>query len=303
MTEKVIHRPVFQGDVRVVDPSDNTVSSEAQFAGAVERLVPLLALPDHLFDQLAPQYLEQRLRELRSPLEQVVDSAGGTNDFILETTVISPTNEGGQYRIDDESIYEHALPTMRRLYRQFVEGGGIEPERAFFSAAVHTAQIEQTRYFNGLPTKDRAKARSRILARATGEFGPLSIADLKDAPMCSERAAVAHNVLHLIGVPATFHAGVIGRATGNGSELVDKSAHAFLTVVNAQGEKRLFDLANPRKYKVSGSVVQETPSVYEMPNGGSDVVVAEKQNYDRQPNGSFAPGDTTTIVYGFRGLN
>lgn len=302
MEHKEKYRPIFEGNIRTEESSasDIGLEREAKSIDFMEQLVPILELSDDQFNPKASELLKQRLHDLQSPLGQVVNTSGGTRDFILDTTDISPTKEGSKYRIDDESIYVQVLPTMRKLYRKYAERG-ISAETAFFSAAIHTAQIEQTRYFNGLPTKDRAEARSRILARYTGEFGPLSIADLKDAPMCSERAAVAHNVLHMLGIPSTFHAGFVGRATGNGFELADKSPHAFLTIFNTGGKEMLFDPANPKKYKDGDVTLREVPSVYKMPSGRKPVVV-EKQNYEKQPDGSFKPSKTMKIVYGFRGV-
>ena len=211
-----------------------------------EQVTKLIELDDVHFEDALPSFVNGRLEELKATDEAQQQSL---NIFTRRTTgFIGPNTRVGAlgvgitdgFLMNDDSFYPNAVRNMRKSYADLHPQVGAK--RAYLTAALYAAQDTQQGYFEGVHVDERAQQERRELyaQAATVDFeGELTVADFKRKALCMERAAVANNVLQLLGEEPVFEIGEIDRNRGSFSD------HAFLRIKNTQGKDLIFDPTNP----------------------------------------------------------
>jgi len=113
---------------------------------------------------------------------------------------------GKDYKLDDPTIYDHIAPLLYTTYHKIFEKVGGDPVRAYLNAAIRTAQYTQQVYFGSVA--GNVKKRWQLLGDILDDDTEVkSITDLKSVAVCSERAAVANNVLQILGFNPVLETG------------------------------------------------------------------------------------------------
>jgi hypothetical protein len=211
----------------------------------------LLDLPDDQFDEAAQAFIDSRLQQLEatsdSTIEEINYHTGNYKGFISDGVQIRPNLRGRSFLLDDPEMYQKLPQLMKHYYQKFSEIIGDDPEKAYTNAAFYAVQKAQSMYFyaeGSNPYSAQGKNRRENLLSYSMDDEPEgtklpSIADFKGVAQCSERATVANNMLHVLGVEPVLVAG----ALETGSE--NKEFHHYLIIQTSSGREAIFDPTNP----------------------------------------------------------
>jgi len=191
---------------------------------------------------------------------------------------------GKDYKLDDPTIYDHIAPLLYTTYHKIFEKVGGDPVRAYLNAAIRTAQYTQQVYFGSVA--GNVKKRWQLLGDILDDDTEVkSITDLKSVAVCSERAAVANNVLQILGFNPVLETGQLD-AEGT----PQPEAHVFLFIQGSNGEEHLYDPTNPQPYYDSeGNLLETAPALYPAGNAlsmRSEPVTGQHKTYRIQQDGS-----------------
>jgi hypothetical protein len=225
----------------------------------------LMSLPPAEYAQASALFIAQRVAalEAQTPAGRVEALDGAYKGFIGSETLLLPFGVGKGYHLDDPAIYDGVLPVMRQTYEPLAEQLGSEDNRAYLTAALYTAQEVQQSYFGSVVTgPDGAVRREYLLDDFIDDDDApdvRSIAEFREAnaALCAERAAVASNVLQVLGMEAVYEMGRLD-VEGRPSE-----PHAYLVVKDSKGKDLIFDPTNPTLiFDKGGTFVQARPAMY-----------------------------------------
>lgn len=237
-----------------------------------ERISDLVNVPEVDFhsDRL-DGFISSRLDELRDgtqghrpPFLNVYSDP--FDCFISSTTEVRPVASLRGIAIDDDEIYQHFLTS----FKLFSKGVDLADPEAYFEAAIYAAEYGQGYYFDvpGEPMPDDSLDRRNALLSEGGftRSYTLPLFRFKGVAQCTERAAVAHNLLHFAGIKSTFLTGITMRNS------VEQELHAFLLVEpSLEDELLIFDPTNPMIYRANlgGPPAFIIPNVY---RGGREIL-------------------------------
>lgn len=235
-------------------------------------LIPLLDLnkDGEAFQHKSQAFLDKRLAELHDttvrPPDGTIDaSKGNFRGFIMPDTEIFPFAIGKGYRLDDDKIYAEVLPHLHRFYHHIVGSGepDLDLEVAYFQAALYAAQYTQQSYFGSVHNKPGAFDKRDFLLLDLPEDeenqarASRSISEFKGVAMCTERAAVANNVLRVLGMKPVLELGELKIEEG------PSEPHSYLLVRDPKGRELIFDPTNPiLVFDENGALTQTTPALY-----------------------------------------
>jgi hypothetical protein len=98
-----------------------------------------------------------------------------------------------------------------------------------------------------------------------------SISELKEVAMCMERAAVSHNMLHLLGIDSTLEVGELKIPDG------EKGGHAWLVIKGPDGIDRIFDPLNCHVIKdEAGNIIGVHPLVKKFDGSREEITATQK---------------------------
>ena len=139
---------------------------------------------------------------------------------------IQPGN-GNTFSVDDDSIYE-------RVIDKISEYGD--------SRALTAVQHATTEYFGTLvPNAEQEAIRNAKFDMPSPESKNYSISDNKEGALCTERAAVAHNLLQFMGIESHFVLGSMIEKTASGE--IDER-HSYL-LIKPGDTYLIYDPTNP----------------------------------------------------------
>ena len=214
-------------------------------------LIPLLDLPEGEYLTSIGGFVQKRLTELESSPRtvQMLDGLHGNYQGFLHSDVeVNPAVFGAGFKIDDPAIYRD-LFTRLRYFQDVFKATAVGDDKDYEKAVFHAIQYALQDYFgNVVPSDAGMKRREQMVWRgavhAVGEedqaYEPASIAEFKDIALCAERAAVANNMLQLLGFEPVMVSGKLEREDDTEPEL-----HSFLVIRNCEGREMIYDPSNP----------------------------------------------------------
>lgn len=237
----------------------------------------LIIEDDEEFVVASKAFIDNRVRDLEENSQtggEINGFTGNHHGFIHPAVEVKPAIVGTGFRVDDPEIYGVLLTTMRDGYGKPVFGGEQMDEQQYRKFMMYGVQFGMQEYFgNVIPSAEAQAERQRMVwqgAIMTVDEDdqvpeqPFSIADFKGRALCAERAAVAGNMLNLLGIDTTYIPGKRETASGK-SEL-----HAFLVFRNSKGDNVIYDPMNPGLIRSKEDVlVSVMPAVYP---GGDEVL-------------------------------
>jgi hypothetical protein len=243
-----------------------TTTPETEFDRIRTEVTPLLELGDDSFTAAGEVFIAGRLAELTagSSAEKIDANGGNMKGFIHPESEIFPAAGGTGYRLDDRTIYDAVMPYMRSAHA-YVSAHVQDPQKAYLNAALITAQNVQQGYFGTVYNGPGTLAQHAELVG--GDFmldddedpGPdyRSIAEFKGVAMCTERTAIANNVLQILGVQPVLEMGKL--------QIDDRveELHTYLFVKSPSGQEQVLDPMNPTlTYDAAGSLLMTSPAFY-----------------------------------------
>lgn len=239
------------------------------------QIVDLISQNDETYAAQKNAFLTARLGQLESetsPYEGPMHAYRGHHDgFIAPTTDVRPVARSAGFRLDDPRAYSLALDAFRA-----VESGqevALHHHAGYVGTAIAAAQMAQEVYFGNIkPTPEQEDARNVAMAQGllSGEATePFSIKELQNVALCTERAALAHNMLKVLGVQTKIVFGRMRVEDGN------SFGHTFLQVEDGQGGSMIYDPTNPwLTYNEAQQITHSEPAKYPLPevHNGQDEV-------------------------------
>lgn len=171
-------------------------------------------------------FVEERIAELRKEgFSKNVGNDGFCSDFIFPDTKLSVSHSMA-LSMDDTKVYENFIKR-------------ISEQESFNSSVVFNIIFgEQLEYFgSGTNEQERRYIFSDSMFYPAG----IPISEFKDkgAAQCSERNALAHNMLKLLGIDSTFMNGQVSSETTNNLN----GLHAFNVITTPKGRKGILDMS------------------------------------------------------------
>jgi|GEM_PF-5487221 len=232
----------------------------------------LMKAPEQEFENAAVDFVVERVGQLTSEsLESdgLVHRYQGAHDaFIRYDTEVRPMPEGIGFYVDDASAYKLTLEQMRKL--RDPEAGQLS-RAEYVGTALQAVQGMEADYFENLkPTEEQEFTRNYavLLGAIPGNayLRTPSISELKDVALCTERAALAHNALRVLGVESQLVFG--GMEIG-----AKKFAHTFVKVEDGQGGSMIYDPMNPwLTFNETREIMGIEPSITPVPEVSDDTV-------------------------------
>ena len=213
----------------------------------------------------ADQFIEERITLLAndSQTTSVINFATSPLDvFISPESEVRAVAVGHGFKIDDPTAYQHFLRSFGMFASQWHD---LAEPGLYDEVAIYGAQYGQGYYLDApeIPA-DALARRTDLMVYGLGKEA-LSIGDFKGIAYCTERAALAHNMLHFAGVETIFLTGVsLGRKAG-------KELHCFLLTNNPEGDLEIYDPTNPLTFRKTpaGPVAFFVPAIYA---GGDEIL-------------------------------
>jgi hypothetical protein len=201
-------------------------ADEAQFGGAAV---------DFVMDRVGQ--LAHESFQAEGPIHR---HQGPYDAFIAFNTEIRPKPEGTGFYVDDASAYKLTLERMHALHKP-EDGPLSRPE--YVGKALQAVQAMEGDYFDSMapgPEQELVRNLAMLQGAIPGSkpVRPPSISELKDVAFCTERAALAHNSLRILGVRSEL---VFGAMEVEGETF----AHTFLKVEDGQDGSMVYDPTNP----------------------------------------------------------
>lgn len=165
--------------------------------------------------------------------ESIIDNPV-LSGFIDKEFLIQPgVNQQVSFKLDDDEIYYKFILDIK---------GNRNKNLNEYQKALRSVQSVTSSYFGYLtPPQENVEIRDKKFD-SPGPSYKHSISDNKEGALCTERAAVAHNLLIFCGEESYFVAGYMKEETPE-SETME--LHNFLITKNPQGYYEVFDPTNP----------------------------------------------------------
>jgi len=160
------------------------------------------------------------------------------NGLFDETVSISPgTLEGKTFVMDDDEIYHKLIEYVHKIH-----DNGTEKDDDFLKILT-SVQYAMNYYFGNISPISIEKWSEKF---ETPGIESYSIAHEKESAYCSERAAVAHNLLLFLGLNSRYTCGTYAESLNSGTEQHNSGElHGFL-IVEYGGKEYLYDPTNPK---------------------------------------------------------
>lgn len=210
------------------------------------QVMEIFRLSESEFDKAVESFIRERISLMcQSQKPQVIDTYDGQgvySQFIHpESDVKVFFNHPRSLRIDDDAIYKVFFGFLRRdpnLFRAIQE-----TLKCYFGDYIQDDEISQCR------------------ARYYRREGPdlfVSVSALKGKAVCVEKAAVAHNILHFLGLESHFICS--DRCFLDNAEIM----HAYL-VIAYEGRLYIYDPTNPNEERTGvANLVIQSPFLHEI---------------------------------------
>ena len=184
--------------------------------------------------------------------------------------------------LDDPRIYHDWLDSMREMYRAH----NWQDPSLYRSLIFYSIQYGLQKYTGSVVPSDEQQANRETrlfnssIHSIDNDFDPqpASIADHKEEALCTERAAIAHNILCFNEIENFLYVGELTVSEDG----IDEELHVFLVYKNVNGQLMIYDPTNPEFITEDGKVVGMLPSIYEGGNAlfaGEDVEVEHKKYF------------------------
>lgn len=213
-----------------------------------DQVIGLISVEDNLeFAHLSSAFIDQQLEELSalSSPQNISLLSKSHEGFIHPDSIVKQAVFGKGFQLNDKDIYASLLVTMR----EFKDAPGWEDSlndpQNYRKLALFSTQYALMKYFEQTSTdSDTASNRNVLIYEAVDindedSFKPRSIADYKGRALCAENAAVANNMLAMLGFETSYYIGELA---------VDDEkpdSHAFLVLKNANGVGLIYDPTHP----------------------------------------------------------
>ncbi len=177
------------------------------------------------------EFIKNRIQELGKNQTRRIDTdqylyAPIVDGFLDSEMKIQPGN-GNTFSVDDNEIYE-------RVIDKVIQYG----ENRTLIAVQHAT----TEYFGTLvPNPEEEALRNAKFDKPSSEHKNYSISDNKRGALCTERAAVAHNLFQFLGMESHFILGSMKEKNANGEK---DERHSFL-LIKPSDTYLIFDPTNP----------------------------------------------------------
>jgi hypothetical protein len=221
----------------LVDDLDNSTTAQKVKSD-------ILTLDDS--DESIKEYVNQRKLELQPSTKRSIAKMDFlfnplVDGFFDESVHIAPgINERASFVLDDDSMYVNLVKKYRKVYERHHDQNGD------FTIALASVQYATCEYFGNLaPSGEQVAIRSRKFDTLGAGQQTYSISDGKEGALCSERAAVAHDLALFLGLDSQFTAGHFTEDYEDGESVRD--LHQFLIIEDTAQGHYLYDPTNPRK--------------------------------------------------------
>ncbi|MCA9346037.1 hypothetical protein KC960_00935 [Candidatus Saccharibacteria bacterium] len=279
----------------------NNPEIEMKEKNPIDEAIELFSLGDSDFEEALPGFIEKRAsvltKEEHSP-DTIKNDSEATGSFISSDTKMIRNDFDKEFYLDDPTAYATLIRFTRSSYDKFIHKG-LPPIRAFYQATINGTYHGQASYFGSYYGDLNA------LVSMTGDFlnddppeiDGTHIANLKKVAVCMERSGVVHNALKILGVDSRLEVGSLYKE--NADRQPTTEAHVFITFNNPQGERVLYDPANPiRIIDSGGNVVAMQPFTVKIIDGAKEVNVPIPTK-TKAEDGSFHTTSTFNAVYEF----
>lgn len=244
-------------------PANLAAAYQEQLEQAMSVVVPMLGLESEAMQTELSTYVHQRVDELSptSDTESVSLGQGGTERYINRDVEMAPgIFYVRPFKLDDTAAYEASIPYIAEAFS--VLSDLEDAKRSYITAVLRGVNLGQAVYFESYEGSPSRHAKITDLLVDDNQEG-LSISSFGDAAICLQRAAVAHNTLHIFGISSRLEVGKLSHTSDQGEEISE--AHAFLTIIGSDGTKYIFDPSNPIKHvNEVGQTVYIEPAIYEL---------------------------------------
>jgi hypothetical protein len=225
----------------------------------------LMAADEAQFENAAVDFVIDRVGDLTYEAPRTdgpIHRYQGPHDvFLGHETEVRPMPEGTGFYVDDANTYMLTLKHMREL--RDPEGAALS-RTEYVGRALQAVQAMEGEYFDNLqPSEEQGLIRNLAMLQGaipgSPYVRPSSISELKDVALCTERAALAHNSLKILGVRSKL---IFGGMEVEGK----KFAHTFVEVEDGQNGSMIFDPMNPwLTINESRELIGVEPSVTPLP--------------------------------------
>ncbi len=240
-----------------------------------------MTLQGREFEEWKEQFIADRLMELLRQCYQgeFTNLSLPTAAFFGPDNEIRPNYFGSGFKMDDTDIYRAFLNTMHEFVTNGWPGGD-----KFGALRDMSIQYAIIRYFRNItPTEEE---RNRREARIHSNADAVSIRDTKREGVCSERAAVAHNLLCFSDVENYFYVAILSRQGHT-----EDDVHALIVLKNSKGDYPIYDPSNPQVLEAdNGSVMSFIPAIFP---GGDKLLSGEKAEVEHR---RFKDGESPQIL-------
>jgi len=283
------------------DVDDQTIFHETSttLETIMSEAVPILELGDDDFEKAVNEFVAHRIDELSGGSSELNVGLinGATDEFIdAEIPMFRSGQKSREYFLDDNEAYTASFKYVRALFKHFLSQG-LEKKRAYLTAVIHGTNSGQVAYFESYFGNEKK------LDEITHEFMTdddtpeerISIADLKGAGVCLERASITHNALKIFGINSRLETGRISVVNEDGSVATEQ--HAFITFEGLDGKKMIYDPTNPKVIKDSSGVIVGTrPSLYPVLEEGS-IVTGNIIEFTKNDDGQILQSRSRQVTY------
>jgi hypothetical protein len=271
-------------------------AEEAQLKNVLEEA---LHLPGAEYLVWSENFTKKRLEELtgQSSPKEISATSPIETDFIHPESEVKPLFIGRGFNMNDPKIYESFMRTLKNFYEMGLE----KTPEDYRKLILNSVQYGIQDYFGHAspPGDAEIKRHKRLWDSATLSIDdennplPVSIAEIKDEGLCTERAAVAHNLLKFCGVESYFVNGKLN------AENAQEDLHSYVILKNSQGDLLIYDPTHLHLLvDESGKPVFMQPFIF--PGGekilAGETVRTEKTNYKKTPLG-LEPLETKVYEY------
>jgi len=268
-----------------IAPNAQAQSREHELVEVLPQAVELFNLPDELFAERLPGFVDERMRQLSegASSEFMTNATKGTDEFVRPDRLQQLLSK--RFLMDDPTLYATLINWVRP---QFLEARSLNPndseDKSYVNAALRGAVMGQWAYFGSV--SGNAEHLLSMEADIIPDFDPendaavgdegdptrMSIADIGAAAVCQQRGLAVHNTLRILGIDSKYEVGQLAKII-NG-ELEEPVLHAYV-VITRNGKRLLTDPTNPIIWRRTGEgVTWLSPQITEIPTGATSLDVA-----------------------------
>jgi len=271
----------------------NMQPRESELLEVMPSAITLFDLAEKDFEEALPDFAAQRMAKLSEGVstEFMTNATKGTDEFVRPER---PQQVMGimtkAFLMDDPSLYTTLIWWTRQ---QFLQTQGSNPEysedKTYVSAALQGTLIGQWEYF-GSYVGNAEQLISSTADLVFIDFDPendaasedgaaskyASIADVRTAAVCQQRALATHNTFRILGLDSKYKVGKLSEViNGEPDEAVP---HAYVELNWHDKQRFLIDPTNPILWRdANGNVTWLSPQITEIPEGSAtlDTVLSE----------------------------